>query len=114
MIIVYDIQNSHDLVQALNKKEDEIVVTGSYCKELKTLIAANVPDSDYVGVMPGQVLTQGFFMPLFSNFVNDVLSLFDSSNLSKEQKEIKKRLRLYNVIKNSPNKISLRLKQLDY
>lgn len=105
---MFEVHNSTDLLTAFDNKEEEFVIKGDYCKDIREYAKSQLSETELLGIELG-----GAGIPsLFGYLIEAVMDLF--SHESKEKLKIEKKLRLYKIESIDKTAIKLRLRQLDY
>lgn len=105
---MFELHNSTDLLTAFDNKEEEFVIKGDYCKDIREYAKSQLSETELLGIELG-----GAGIPsLFGYLIEAVMDLF--SHESKEKLKIEKKLRLYKIESIDKTAIKLRLRQLDY
>lgn len=104
----YEAYNPNDLLVGLKSKYDKIIIQGAYYKEVKKIMHTQLSDNELLGVELGSAGVLSIL--IFA--IESVMCLF--SNSEKIEKEIERRLQLYNILEMTDESLVLGLKQLDY
>lgn len=99
--MITEVRNAQALLEALERKDDEILVCGDYCAEINPNL-----------LTPWQGLIRPLGMPVFANLIESIINI--KNGVPKDQAKIEQKLRLYYAKYKSKDEIMLRLNQLDY
>ncbi|WP_430602780.1 hypothetical protein IGJ02_000084 [Enterococcus sp. DIV0724b] len=103
------VRTKDELVTALNKKTDEIIVEGDFSQTIAEIKKGQLSDTDTLGFAVGS----GGIGILVEYGVGKLLDVFDPT--TKEDKKIHKQIeRLYTIKSLTKDSFLLHLKQLDY
>lgn len=102
------VDNSEDLLSALKRKQNYIIVQENYRDEFEKNTELPLTETEEMGFQLGSRGTAGLVGSMFFHMIN-----FFSKG-SKVQKKIDSRIRKYHLKKWNENEILLYLRQLDY
>ncbi|GGC95304.1 hypothetical protein [Enterococcus wangshanyuanii] len=103
------VRTKAELITALDKKIDEIIVEGDFTQIVAEIKKGQLNDTESIGFAIGS----GGSGVLFEYGISKLMEVFDLA--SKEDKKLRRQIeRLYTIKYLKPDAFLLRLKQLDY
>lgn len=103
-------KNAQSLLEALERKDDEILVCGDYCAEILHRLSGT---EGYYGLTAGQIISTAFATPLLACLIESIINV--ATGVPKDQAKIERKLQLlYHAVYKKEDEILLRLNQLDY
>ncbi|WGX74647.1 hypothetical protein QJS64_10725 [Paraclostridium bifermentans] len=99
--LTFEALNSADLLVGLKEKYDTIIIKGGYCQEIYDLVKSQSTEHDLMGyALDTSILIYA---------ITSLKDIFVSSD-RKTEKDIEKKLKLYEVADVSKDKLTLKLR----
>lgn len=107
--MITEVRNAQALLEALERKDDEILVCGDYCGDIMHRLLRS---EGFHGLTAGQIISTAFITPLLANLIESIVNI--KTGVPKEQAKIERKLKLYHAMYKREDEILLWLNQLDY
>lgn len=106
----FEVFNPTELLIGLENKYDYITIKGAYCNEIYKLMKNQLSESESLGFELGSAGAA----TILAYAINMVRDLFSGSNSDKVHKDIERKIISYKLVEATEEKVTLKLKQLDY